>query len=674
MRGFAAAIALLLIAALVDPAAAAQMRSHLQVVAHPDDDILFMNPDLAISIRSGATVTTVFLTAGESDVRPAGRYAARRQAGARAAFAAMAGAPDVWDRAGLPLPGGRQAEVQTLRDRPTVRLVFLNLPDDNDPHTAGGRHALTRLWHDAATRVEALRPDGSVLAGSSIHDRASVIDALGELYRRFAPTIVRTHDPEPDPRYQPQWGPHHNHPDHVMTARFAELAMRSAGSAHLIHYRDYNVADAPPNLPAEIVAGKREIFARYAAHDAEVSMGEPYATWLRSMRHRWPWNTNWATTGRDGEPVYVYVRGGKLLRGNGSRESVVDTGGFVPRAGSPGFAGPDTLVVQDRTGAIFLKSGPDRWQDLGSPPTDAPLGQVGPPAAVAAPGGRVLVAVRNARGGVSVRFADQAAWTDLGGTGVDDAVSVLLAGTGEAHVFATAQAGLLHWRLDGTGSRLVAPPETHHPAGSVAVARGHRAFAAFREAATGRVVVLGEHAGWSVVATAATTATPATSDPALAVLDGDIPVVAVRDGEGRIVVLGTTMAVLPGRIVGRPAFTSDGRHLVALGDDGRMHLTSLLPEGRRFSPRGLSFLLQRPQRPHRGGSVSHDLTQAFGPGWSGFPLDQRYPRTCSGVPTCVGVVGLTYRNQDYQRSLRDRHARSVPPHPEGRGIRRLEIR
>lgn len=570
MRGFAAAIALLLVALLVDAAAAAQVRSHLQVVAHPDDDILFMNPDLAISIRSGATVTTVFLTAGESDVRPAGRYAAQRQAGARAAFAAIAGVPDTWDRAGLPLPGGRQAEVQALRDRPRVRLVFLNLPDDNDPDAAGGRHALTRLWTDATARVETLRPEGSALAGTSIHDRASVIDALTELHRRFAPTIVRTHDPEPDPRYQPQWGPHHNHPDHVMTARFAELAKRSAGSAHLIHYRDYNVADAPPNLPAEIVADKRAIFARYAAHDSEVSMGEPYATWLRSMRHRWPWNTNWATTGRDGEPAYAYVRDGKLLRGNGSHESVVDTPGFAPRDGSPGFADPDTLVAQDRTGKTYLKRGQEHWQDLGSPPAEAALGPVGPPAAVVAPGGRVLVAVRNARGGVSIRFADQAGWTDLGGAGVDDAVSLLLTGAGEAHVFATAQAGLLHWRLDGSGARLVAPPETHHPAGAVAVARGHRAFAAFREAATGRVVVLGEHAGWSVVTTADTTAT---SDPALAVLDGDIPVVAVRDGEGRIAVLGTTTAVLPGRIVGRPAFTSNGRHLVALGDDGQMHVS-----------------------------------------------------------------------------------------------------
>jgi LmbE family N-acetylglucosaminyl deacetylase len=571
MRALAAAtvlLSLLLSALLVDPAAAAPVRSHVQVVAHPDDDILFMNPDLAISIRSGATVTTVFLTAGESDVRPAARYAAQRQAGARAAFAAMAGAPDSWARAALPLPGGRQAEVQTLRDRPRVRLVFLNLPDDNDPHAAGGRHALTRLWHDATARVETLRPEGSVLQTTSRHDRASITDALAQLYRRFGPTIVRTHDPEPDPRYQPQWGRHHDHPDHVMTARFAELAMRSAGSAHLIHYRDYNTADAAPNLPAEIVADKRAIFERYAAHDAEVGSGEPYAAWLRSMRHRWPWKVNWATTSRDGEVAYAYVRGGRLVSGKGSQESVVDTPGFLPRNGSVGFADADTLVVQDQvTGGIFLKR-QGNWQALGSPPAEAPITNVGPPAAAVTSDGRTLVAVRNAHGGVSTRFTDHPSWTDLGGADVDDVVSVLPTSNGEVHVFAPARAGLLHWRLTGSGGEIVAPPEAHRPAGSVAVARGRRAFAAFREAATGRLVVLGESTGWSAVAIIDATAT---SDPALAVLDGDVPIIAARNREGRIAVSGPDPTILFGQIVGAPAFTPDGRHLIALGDDGRIH-------------------------------------------------------------------------------------------------------
>ncbi|MFE3289079.1 PIG-L family deacetylase, partial [Streptomyces sp. NPDC059233] len=40
--------------------------SALQVVAHPDDDLFFMNPDLSRSISTGIKVTTVYLTSGES--------------------------------------------------------------------------------------------------------------------------------------------------------------------------------------------------------------------------------------------------------------------------------------------------------------------------------------------------------------------------------------------------------------------------------------------------------------------------------------------------------------------------------------------------------------------------------------------------------------------------------
>ncbi|MEJ8645510.1 PIG-L family deacetylase [Streptomyces sp. MS1.HAVA.3] len=41
----------------------------LQVVAHPDDDLFFMNPDVSRSISKGVRVATVYLTAGESDGR-----------------------------------------------------------------------------------------------------------------------------------------------------------------------------------------------------------------------------------------------------------------------------------------------------------------------------------------------------------------------------------------------------------------------------------------------------------------------------------------------------------------------------------------------------------------------------------------------------------------------------
>ena len=111
---------------LWSPAAAGPDRSarYAQVVAHPDDDLLFMNPDLLSSVRSGAETSTIYLTSGESDVRPPEPYAASRRAGSRAAFAAMAGVADEWDRRAVQPVPGVFAEEDRLRAQPSVRLVL----------------------------------------------------------------------------------------------------------------------------------------------------------------------------------------------------------------------------------------------------------------------------------------------------------------------------------------------------------------------------------------------------------------------------------------------------------------------------------------------------------------------------------------------------------------------
>lgn len=97
----------------------------LQVVAHPDDDLFFMNPDLSRSISTGVKVATVYLTSGESDGRneahsphledPAGpadhaAYAEARQNGIRAAYAQMAtgSRTSAWQRRSIPTAGGER--------------------------------------------------------------------------------------------------------------------------------------------------------------------------------------------------------------------------------------------------------------------------------------------------------------------------------------------------------------------------------------------------------------------------------------------------------------------------------------------------------------------------------------------------------------------------------------
>ncbi|WP_309501139.1 PIG-L family deacetylase [Saccharopolyspora gloriosae] len=570
---------------------------YVQVVAHPDDDILFMNPDLVTSVRSGAPVTTVYLTAGESDVRPAEPYAAARQAGSRAAFAEMARVPDEWVRSATEIIPGGFAEVHELRSRPGIRLVFLNLPDDNDPLALGGEHALSRLW-TVGDSVRTVVPEGTPIPGPSEYDREQLISALGELLRRYDPTIVRTQDPLPDPRYQAHWAGH-DHPDHVATTRFAEaVTARHGRSIRVVHYRGYNVADAAPNLSPEVVAAKRRIFARYAPHDPMVGLGEPYATWLRSMRYRWPAGAHRIERDGRGRLHVGEVRDGRVLLGElaGSRIRPVPLPAPPVRSGDvtfvPGGAGLRVLVQDHSTGALY-STGQDatgrwrpQWRTVAPPGAGAPLGAATASSTV---DGKLVVARSDARTGVNVRIGD-GPWGRLR---VDDAgdVAVVRGRGGVVHVFAATPTGLAHWAEAG-GEFVPAPvPAGSRPSGpfGTATAADGTALLAFREAEHGALVVLAEQGeagagragGWRIRARVHSSG--GGSGPALAAPIGADPVLAVRTGLGGTEVLhlgprGVRRHVLRGVVADRPSLSADGT-LSAHADGGALLLSEPDPDG-----------------------------------------------------------------------------------------------
>jgi len=97
----------------------------MQIVAHPDDDLLFQSPDVLHDVRSGRCVRTVYVTAGERGGNI--NRLLTREAGVEAAYAQMAGVANSWTMtdagvAGHPMP------LLTLARRPNISLVFMRLP------------------------------------------------------------------------------------------------------------------------------------------------------------------------------------------------------------------------------------------------------------------------------------------------------------------------------------------------------------------------------------------------------------------------------------------------------------------------------------------------------------------------------------------------------------------
>ncbi|MFI9590954.1 PIG-L family deacetylase [Nonomuraea sp. NPDC052265] len=282
----AAALALVLVAVLACPAAPAAARAEVnrpslwerfvQVVAHPDDDLLFMSPDLYGAVQWHRPTVTVYLTAGEGqagwdDDRDPVAYARDRARGLRAAYAFMAGARDVW-RVRTITAGGFPVRLEELADTPAVRLAFVGLPDGGDPRADGGRDALTRLWEGrSCVRRFPSGPEPRCVG------RGDVVGVLRALYARFRPTVLRTLDPEP-----PKSRGLCDHPDHVASARFALAAANGLG-LRTVSYRGYPMTGWAPNVVGALRELKRQVFGVYLGHDYRVGHTWRYRAWTERM-------------------------------------------------------------------------------------------------------------------------------------------------------------------------------------------------------------------------------------------------------------------------------------------------------------------------------------------------------------------------------------------------------
>ncbi|PRY46047.1 PIG-L family deacetylase [Umezawaea tangerina] len=548
----------------------------LQVVAHQDDDLLFMNPDLGDDIRAGRQVVTVYLTSGESNAADVPGYVAQRQEGVRAAYAAMAGAPDEWRGSALRIDADHSVEQYELSARPGIKLIFVNLPEDH-----GGQHALRKLWADRSESVRAatLVPSGAKVPRSYRYTRYALLDLLQTLMTRFQPTVVRTQDTHPDTSY-PHWQPFYDHPDHLMTARFTEeaalLYRRSAKQPVFVQvgYRDYNVEQVPVNLDQAQQRDKLDDFARYRVHDPMVGDQQSYQDWPRRMYHRWPRGVSWVGRDEHGDLRAFAVRSGQVTawtRRDGAWTStdLAPPGGVLAPALSVA-TGRDGLHVcgrrTDKDTITCWRGG--TWTDLDSP---SPGTDVGAPFALATPDGPVSVFVRTSGGGVA--RVSQAAdgswgkWEDLGGSGILDGLAAVNGPDG-VEVFGTTTTGVQRWH---NGWDAAFPSAT--PAAAPVVLRDALLY---RVALTGEVAISKRTpTGWTTPVLV-----PGPGGPGqVAAVDRNGLVLVGRDADGAV----TTTHELPGGgfapwtprktpTVDYPAVVPDDNGVLALaiGPDGQL--------------------------------------------------------------------------------------------------------
>jgi LmbE family N-acetylglucosaminyl deacetylase len=229
----------------------------LQMVAHPDDDLLFMNPDVIRDVEAGACVRTVFLTTGDANQDDS--YWQSRERGIRAAYATMAGAEDSWTLGRLQV-AGRELELATLDDAPGISLVFLRLPDGNRRGTGNAVHdhqSLMRLWLGEIDVIDAVD-------GSQRYTSTELRRTLTAIIDDFHTDTLRAQDWTIDFRTG-------DNADHTAAALYARAAAAQAASGHrLLAYAGYPSWTQPANVNGRELGLKADAILAYAEHDPKL--------------------------------------------------------------------------------------------------------------------------------------------------------------------------------------------------------------------------------------------------------------------------------------------------------------------------------------------------------------------------------------------------------------------
>jgi len=243
----------------------------MNIVAHPDDDLLFQSPDLLHDVQSGKCVRTVYITAGErGDLNTLDL----RESGVEAAYAQMAGVKNTWKKSDADVSGHRVPLV-TLSGRPTVSLVFMRLPEgvwgSGDSATDA---TLENLWLGSISQIRAE-------AGPTVYTRSGLISSLTALMTAFQPDTIKTQD------YVGPLGDG-DHDDHHAAAYFANAAQLSYTPSHtFVGYLGYATQNKPQNVFDPDLTAKTKAFYAYLQWDSAPCGSPPdcatndFGQWLK---------------------------------------------------------------------------------------------------------------------------------------------------------------------------------------------------------------------------------------------------------------------------------------------------------------------------------------------------------------------------------------------------------
>jgi len=236
------------------------------VVAHQDDDLLFMNPDILHDLQAGYCLRTIYVTAGDGGNNSF--YWLSREQGSEAAYATMLGVKNaIWVQRIVELSSNEFVTIASLRDNPKVTLVFMHLPDGN---LQGQGFQITHFESLAQLEANRISQLHSV-DGQSVYSASQLADALNSFMHLFQPTEIYT-----QANYVSRQFPDHS--DHMAVGRIVQKAYSqyeteqyaNAITIPLKLYIGYPIHERPANISVTDLQQKAAAYFAYSLHDSGV--------------------------------------------------------------------------------------------------------------------------------------------------------------------------------------------------------------------------------------------------------------------------------------------------------------------------------------------------------------------------------------------------------------------
>lgn len=504
---------------------------HMQVCAHADDDLYFMNPELQQAIVAGTGIVTVYLTSGEADgknvadIDPARQstpvdfpgYTAARMNGLRAAYGFMATGDRAvpWHRQVRRAPNGAEMEIATLSTNPDIRMVFVSL--SAGPRDQRARR-LCHLWTGRDQDQPTLPPTGSPMTEPGLYRRQDVIDLIESLLQEFRPTVLRTLDPDPEHTSVREDGhvEYSDHADHTATAYFALAALaqyRENGGANVRVrlFRGYYNRHWPLTLGPETYERKASLLDIYGGADPhpcanpagcgdfKISGNTRARRYGRSTQTRYPEETDWLQRMPDGRLTAFEVSHGVarqwIQRAAGAAQwdvRALDVADLAPELGVR--LQPDGRIRLFGIRVRLRAKYDDQRRELVTAVQDAPGGafgawtglanpnygngwfrthEIGTPVCAVNADGRAQLFVRNFGMGVSSRFEGSPGswsnWLDFGGSELQGGLSAVRLGDGRIELYGNTRTGIARF------AQAEPDVDLKHDAGFTGVAAGEPA-------------------------------------------------------------------------------------------------------------------------------------------------------------------------------------------------------